>query len=96
MNGGTRTRGAVILVAVGFILLGGALATTGIAQESDDDDTRSIGALADEIEDQYEETNTAVSLASSPVAPALLGGGLGLGLGAIGGAGFASQNRGMR
>ncbi|SHG92939.1 hypothetical protein [Halobaculum gomorrense] len=95
MTGGGRTRGAALLVAVGVVLLVGAFAPAGLAQESGDD-ARSIDALADEVVDQYEETNTAVSMASSPVAPALLGGGLGLGIGAIGGAVFAYQNRGMR
>lgn len=95
MKGVDRTRGATLLIAVGLVLLGGVLATTGVAQESADD-SQPIGALTDEIADQYDETNTAVSMASFPLSPALLGGGLGVGIGAIGGAVFAYRNRGMR
>lgn len=95
MSGDGRTRGVTLLLAVGLVLLCGALATTGLAQDTGDDD-RSIDTLVDDIGDQYEATQTAVSMASSPVSPALLGGGLGVGIGAIAGAGFAYRNRGMR
>ena len=95
MNGGGRTPGATLLLAVGLVLLCGVLATTGFAQDTSGD-TRSLDSLAADIDAQYNETDTAVSMASSPVQPALLGGGLGVGVGAIAGAVFAYQNRGMR
>ncbi|QZX99086.1 hypothetical protein [Halobaculum rubrum] len=95
MNGGDRTRGAALLLAVGLVLLCGVLATTVLAQDAGGDD-RSVGELATAIESQYDETKAAADMASEPVPPALLGGGLGVGLGAIGGAVFAYQNRGMR
>jgi len=95
VSGDSRTRGVAVLLAVGLVLLCGALAATGLAQDTGDDD-RSIGTLVNDTRDQHESAETAVSMASSPVGPALLGGGLGVGIGAIAGAGFAYQNRGMR
>ncbi|MFC6784432.1 hypothetical protein ACFQFH_02625 [Halobaculum halobium] len=95
MKGVDSTRGVALLLAVGLILLGGVFAAPGLAQESADD-TPTIATLTDEITSQHEETNAAVSMASLPLSPALLGGGLGVGVGAIGGAVFAYRNRGMR
>lgn len=93
-TGPSRLVGVVLVAAMCCLLLG-VLMTSGLAT-ADEHEQRSLDALADEAQAQYDATTNAVRFASLPLYPALLGGGLGIGIGAIGGAVFAYQNRGMR
>ena len=58
-------------------------------------DKRTVDKLAIEVNQQYEKTVAAVEVARMPLVPAVVGGGFGFGIGAIGAAAYAYQNRGM-
>lgn len=85
-----RRLGVLVLA----ILAASLITPLGSAQA--DDGQRTVDGLVTETAQQYETTVAAVEFARTPLVPAVVGGGLGLSIGAIGASAYAYQNRGMR
>lgn len=89
--------GALAVAGVAFALvLLAASAPSGAAQSADGEAAPAVSTLADETRATYDDLAAAGEVAPVPVVSAVVGGGLGVGVGAVGGAVFAYRNRGMR